>query len=83
MPALPLENVGVPMRTAFYRFMHLNSDGHVFMRDDLELPDDITAVEEATKRATKNPIEIWEGSRRVALVQKGNRSLRPNESGSL
>jgi hypothetical protein len=59
----------------FYRFMFLNSEGRVFHREEFTLADDGTAVEKATALASKHPIEIWDGARRVALVQTGDAQL--------
>jgi hypothetical protein len=37
--------------------------------------DDLAALSEAEKLSLTHTIEIWEGARKVARVQKGNRTL--------
>jgi hypothetical protein len=71
------------MAAVFYRFKYLDSDGRIFRRKEFELPDDVTAVERAAELAGQNAIDIWDGARRVALVQVGDAQLNARQAGSL
>lgn len=41
--------------------------------------DDLGALEEAERLCTTHTIEIWEGTRRVARVKKGNAAFNPED----
>jgi len=41
--------------------------------------DDLAALSEAEKLSLTHTIEVWEGTRKVARVQKGNRALTHND----
>ena len=56
--------------------------------DKLEVPiiicafsahDDLTALREAERLSKTHTIEVWDGSRRVARVKKGNAALVPED----
>ena len=60
--------------------------------DKLEVPivirvfsahDDLTALKEAERLSTTHTIEIWDASRRVARVKKGNVALVTQDRRSL
>lgn len=56
-----------------YRFYSLDERGHVVSAQDYEAVDDIAALEAAQKLCSLHPMEIWDGSRRVAqLASDGN-----------
>jgi hypothetical protein len=53
-----------------YRFYFLDQSGHIVGVDEHEAVDDVAALEAAQKLCTRRPMEIWDGSRRVAQVER-------------
>ena len=41
--------------------------------------DDLAALKEAEKQSITHTVEIWDGSRKVARVKKGNITLAPDD----
>ena len=56
---------------ANYRALILNSDNSIFSEETLSAEDDESAIAEARKLVHQHNIELWEGSRMVALLTKG------------
>jgi hypothetical protein len=54
-----------------YRFYTIRKNGHIVSPpSDHNLPDDSTAVTEAKKLLNGHDIEIWQGARVVAYVER-------------
>lgn len=80
MPALPLKQEAA-MQT--YNFRWLDDHGKAVQTFTLEFPDDVTALESATKRCWDHAIDIFQSDRYVAHVKKGNAALVSTDRTSL
>ena len=71
------------MKTMAYRFDFLSKDGAVLSRELHRFVDDVTALERAVDLSRDHAVEIWRGTRRVALVKKGHAPLDEFDAQSL
>ena len=63
---------------AHYRLYALNPDGHIRSGADIEATDDVEAVSLARIRLEHADIELWCGTRWVALVPKDGLAVIPS-----
>lgn len=67
---------------ALYRFYKLDKRGHVEgLPEAVECSDDTDAVEKAEKRANGRMIEIWDLSRRVAVIEAHEKAAATKNKG--
>ena len=66
-----------------YRIYSLNHQGGISRARDLDCADDLDALSQGEKLSAENPVEIWQGSRRVARVKPGNAPLDVRDQQSL
>lgn len=66
-----------------YRIYSLNHRGGISLAHDLHCADDLDALRQGEKLSAENPVEIWQGSRRVARVKAGNAPLDERDQQSL
>jgi len=59
-----------------YRVYTLGEDGHIVGRADIDCLHDEAAVERAQNLADGHAVELWEGTRRIALINKDGSSTR-------
>jgi hypothetical protein len=59
-----------------YRVYTLGEDGHIVRRADIDCPHDEAAVERAQNLADGHAVELWEGTRLIALINKDGSSTR-------
>lgn len=55
-----------------YRFYCLNDKGRITSGEDIEVTDDLAAIEIAQERCKDNTIEVWQAKRRVIQVTKAS-----------
>ncbi|MHC2335458.1 hypothetical protein ACVIW0_004747 [Bradyrhizobium sp. USDA 4454] len=55
-----------------YKIYFLGEDGHIIGRIDLPVDDDNAAKREARKLAIGQPVELWDGARKIATFQPSN-----------
>ena len=60
-----------------YRVCTLGEDGHIFRRTEISCPDDQAALERAKNLADGHAVELWEGGRRIALIDGKDGSSTP------
>jgi hypothetical protein len=60
-----------------YRVYTLGEDGHIKGRTEIRCPDDEAALEHAKQLADGHAVELWEGDRRIALVDGKDSSPTP------
>ena len=60
-----------------YRVYTLGEDGHIKGRTEIRCPDDEAALERAKNLADGHAVELWEGNRRIALIDGKNGSSTP------
>ena len=53
-----------------YRFYSLDETGHIVGVCEHEAADDVAALEAAQKLCAAAPMEVWDGGRRVAQLQR-------------
>ena len=53
----------------------LDIDGAIVKACNITARDDLQALEEAERESAVNTVEVWQGSRRVARVKRGNAPL--------
>jgi len=53
-----------------YRFCCLDDNGHTVSGEDIEVVDDLAAIEIAQERCKDSTIEVWQAERRVIQVRK-------------
>ena len=58
-----------------YKLYGLDRSGHIVSGKDVIAPDDRAALQEAEKACEKHAVEVWQGARRVARVEKGSAPL--------
>ena len=66
-----------------YRFYLLGEDGHIQNAHDHICEDDSTALDKAGKVSWDGVIEVWQASRRVAILKKGDEVLIERDRRSL
>jgi len=62
-----------------FEFRFLDKLDVVILMRDYTAGDDLAALSEAEKLSLTHTIEVWEGARKVARVQKGNRALASSD----
>jgi len=55
-----------------YRAYIVGQDGHFKRSEEFEAGDDASAVRRAEDFATADPVELWEGARRIGLIERRN-----------
>jgi hypothetical protein len=60
-----------------YRVYALGEDGHIKGRTEIDCPDDDAALERAKNLVDGHAVELWEGSRCIALIDKDGSSKPP------
>jgi hypothetical protein len=55
----------------------LGEDGHIVGRTEIYCPDDEAALERAKNLADGHAVELWEGARRIALIDGKDGSSTP------
>lgn len=55
-----------------YRFDHLDADGQLLAVDNLKAHDDIAALQAARTLCTTHALEVWQGARRVVMLNGTN-----------
>jgi hypothetical protein len=53
----------------------IDVDGATVRACNIAARDDLQALEEAERESSLNSVEVWQGSRRVARVKRGNTPL--------
>ena len=66
-----------------YRFQWLDSDGRIVRTLDLNLHDDVSALESAEQRCQDYPIDIYQANRFVAHIKQANAALDTLDKSSL
>lgn len=54
---------------ADYRAYIIGHDGHFKRSEEFEAPDDASATRRAEEFATANPVELWQGARRLGRIE--------------
>jgi hypothetical protein len=63
----------------YFELRFLDSRDFLIAVRPYEGADDLSALEEAERRAQTHTIEVWEGQRHVARVNKGNAPLQAGD----
>jgi hypothetical protein len=63
-----------------YKLYFLDRKNVVILAQDFVGRDDLDALDEAERLSKTHTIEVWSGSRKVALVKKGN--IPPSDQSS-
>jgi hypothetical protein len=66
-----------------YRLHCLDENQRITSSSDVVARDDLAALEQAEKLCEKQGMEVWQGTRRVARVKKGNAPLDASDRMSL
>ena len=66
-----------------YKLYCLDDAQHILSASTVVAQDDLAALKEAEKLCEKNGIEVWQGTRCVARVKKGNAPLDMSDRISL
>lgn len=53
---------------AGYRAYIVGQDGHFKRSEEFEAADDASAVRRAEDFAESNPVELWQGARRIGVI---------------
>lgn len=54
---------------AGYRAYIVGQDGHFKRAEEFEATDDASAVRRAEDFAAADPVELWEGARRIGVIE--------------
>ena len=67
----------------YYRFFCVDGTGHIIKATAGEHDDDLQALDHARSLANGYAIEVWTGTRRIALVRDGDAQLNVRDNSSL